>query len=394
MQVENKIHCTGCGACYNACPVGAITMEYDKYGFYKPVIDREKCTHCGLCEKTCPLDKNNSNNFDKPKVFAFQNKDKETLYKSASGGAFSAFATQIINNGGIVYGVVWNENIVAVHERAENIEQLEKMYSSKYVQANTNNSFKQAKDDLETGKTVLFSGTPCQIAGLKAFLRKGYENLYTVDLVCHGVPSPLIFEKYKQELMSEFSEDEKLININFRSKIKGWSPLLINTVITNKNIQHIPASKDSYMNAFLNNLSINFSCLNCQFNTIPRIADISLADFWGVDSYKKELNDNKGLSLILINNSKAETFVNTYIKGGLLEEIPLEYAIKCNKNICGSSIAHKNREKFLNKVCVENKTLKYCVKKYNKVPFHIAIYRLLPKFVKNFIKYKILKMEK
>ena len=194
--------------------------------------------------------------------------------------------------------------------------------------------------------------------------------------------------------MSEFSEDEKLININFRSKIKGWSPLLINTVITNKNIQHIPASKDSYMNAFLNNLSINFSCLNCQFNTIPRIADISLADFWGVDSYKKELNDNKGLSLILINNSKAETFVNTYIKGGLLEEIPLEYAIKCNKNICGSSIAHKHREEFLKALCIENKSLKYCVKKYNKVPFHIAIYRLLPKFVKNFIKYKILKMEK
>lgn len=394
MQVENKIHCTGCGACYNACPVGAITMQGDEYGFYKPVIDKEKCTNCGLCERICPLDKNNSDNYNKPKVIAFQNKDKETLYKSASGGAFSALATQIINNDGIVYGVVWNKNIVAVHERAETIEQLEKMYSSKYVQANTGNSFKQAKDDLEIGKTVLFSGTPCQIAGLKAFLRKGYENLYTVDLVCHGVPSPLIFEKYKQELMSKFSEDEKLININLRSKIKGWSPLLINTVITSKIIQHIPASKDSYMNAFLNNLSINFSCLNCQFNTIPRIADISLADFWGVDSYKKELNDNKGLSLILINNDKGKKLIENTNISNILEEIPLEYAIKYNKNICGSSIAHRNREEFLNKVCVENKTLKYCVKKYNKTPLHIAIYRLLPQFAKNCIKYKILKMEK
>ena len=160
MQVENKKHCTGCGACFNACPVGAITIQGNKYGFYKPVIDKEKCTNCGLCEKICPLDKNNSVNFDNPKVFAFQNKDKETLYKSASGGAFSALSTQIINNGGVVYGVIWDENIVAIHDRAETIEQLEKMYSSKYVQANTNNSFKRAKEDLEKGRTVLFSGRP------------------------------------------------------------------------------------------------------------------------------------------------------------------------------------------------------------------------------------------
>lgn len=392
MQVENKTHCTGCSACYNVCPVGAIKMKYDKYGFYKPVVDQEKCTNCGLCEKICPLDKNNSNNYNEPKVFVFQNSNKETLYKSASGGAFSALATQIINEGGIVYGVVWNENIVAIHDRAETIEQLERMYSSKYVQANTNNSFIRAKEDLENGRIVLFSGTPCQIAGLKSYLRKYYENLFTVDLVCHGVPSPLIFEKYKQEFMSKFSIDEKLININFRSKVKGWSSSLILTTTTTTTISKL-AKTDDYMNAFLNNLSINSSCLKCQFNTIPRIADISLADFWGVDNYKKELNDNKGLSLILINNSKAETFVNKYIQD-LLEEIPLEYAIKYNKNISGSSIAHRNRAEFLNKVCIENKTLKYCVKKYNKTPLHITIYRLLPLFAKSFIKYKILKMEK
>ena len=384
-------HCTGCGACFNACPVDAITIQGDKYGFYKPVIDKGKCTNCGLCERTCPLDKNYSDNFNKPKVIAFQNKDKETLYKSASGGAFSALATQIINNGGVVYGVVWNENIVAVHDRAETIEQLEKMYSSKYVQANTKNSFKLAKEDLEKGRTVLFSGTPCQIAGLKSYLRKDYDNLITIDLVCHGVPSPLILEKYKNEFMKKFSKDEKLININFRSKIKGWSPSLITTTTTTTTTH---AAKDDFMNAFLGNLSINSSCLNCQFNTIPRIADISLADFWGVDNYKKKLNDNKGLSLILINNSKAENLINKYIKEDLIEEIPLKYAIKCNKNICGSSIPHKNREKFLNKVCIENKSLKSCVRKYNKVPFHIVIYRLLPQFAKNFIKYKILKMEK
>ena len=392
MQVENKKHCTGCGACYNACPVGAITMLGDEYGFYKPVIDKKKCTNCGLCEKNCPLDKNCSNNYIKPKVFAFQNPDKKILYKSASGGAFSAFATKVINNGGVVYGVVWNENIIAVHDRAENIKQLERMFSSKYVQANTKDSFKRAKEDLENGKFVLFSGTPCQIAGLKSYLRKDYENLITMDLVCHGVPSPYIFEKYKNEFMKKFSNTEKIVNINFRSKIKGWSQSLMTTWETTTTTGNIVAKKDDYMNAFLANLSLNSSCLNCQFNKLPRVADLSLADFWGVDIYKKELNDNKGLSLILVNNGRAQVFISKFTNGDILEEIPLEYAIKYNKNICNTSIPHKDRDKFLNAVCIEKKSLRSCVRKYNKVPLHIAFYRLLPEFAKNFIKYKILKM--
>lgn len=383
--------CTGCGACYNVCPVNAITIQGDEYGFYKPVIDKEKCTNCGLCEKICPLDKFVSNN-NEPTAIALINKDEETRLKCASGGAFSIFATHIINNGGVVYGVVWNENIVAVHDRAATIEQLEKMYSSKYVQANTQNSFKHVKEDLKNNKTVLFSGTPCQIAGLKSYLGKDFEKLFTIDLICHGSPSPLAFEKYKQEFLKEYKE-EKILNINFSDKLIGWRPSHDITTIYGKT-KKFELKRITYMKAFLENSIINTSCLNCQFNKIPRVADISIGDFWGVDEYDPTLNDKKGTSIVLINNSKGQNLLNQVSANCKLQEVPLDVATKRNPNIYSSSKQHKHRKEFLNALCIENKSLKFCVKKYNKTPLYIAFYRLLPQFAKSFIKYKILKMEK
>lgn len=391
MQVENKTNCTGCGACYNVCPVNAITMQGDTYGFYKPVIDKSKCTNCGLCEKICPLDNYKSKN-DEPKAFALINKDETTRLKCASGGAFAAFAKLILEQNGITYGVIWDDNIVAVHSRAENIEQLEKMFSSKYVQANTLDTFKQVKTDLENNKKVLFSGTPCQIAGLKSYLKKDYENLVTIDLICHGVPSPLILEKYKQEFLQN-NPNEKIININFRSKLIGWnSSHTITDIYTN--IKLYSLQKINYMKAFLYNAAINTSCLDCQFNKIPRIADITIGDFWGVDEYDESLNDKKGLSIILINNEKGQNLLNEIEKICKLKEVPLDVATKRNPNIYSSSKAHKNREEFLDYVCIKNKTLKSGVQKYIKTPIYIVIYRLLPQFMKDFIKYKIMKMGK
>lgn len=388
MHVENKQYCTGCGTCYNICPQDAITMQGDEWGFYKPIINKEKCVNCELCEKICPLDNYKSDNIEEPKVFAFQNNDKETLYKCASGGAFAKLADYVIKQNGIVYGVIYDENIVVCHSRTDNLTDLEKMFSSKYVQSDTRDTFKQAKEDLENGTFVLFSGTPCQIAGLKSYLQKDYDNLITVDLVCHGVPSPLVFEKYKQEFMKKLPATEKLLNVNFRSKIKGWNPSLVTTTTTTTHARH-----DDFMRAFLSNLSINESCLQCQFNKLPRVADLSLADFWGVDEYDKTLNDNKGLSLILINTEKGKCLFNKIDNNCLLKEIPLDYAIKHNKNICGSSLPHKSRTKFLEDIS-KGKTLKSCVKKYDKKPLYMVLYHALPKFMKDFIKYKILKKEK
>lgn len=390
MLKNKKNFCTGCGACYNTCPVKAISMQGDQYGFYKPVIDLNKCINCGLCEKTCPLDNYKSKN-NIPRAIALINKDETTRLKCTSGGAFAAFAKLVLELNGVVYGVIWSDDIVAIHSRAENIEQLEKMYTSKYVQANTLDTFKQVKKDLEDGKFVLYSGTPCQIAGLKSYLKKDYENLFTIDLICHGTPSPLILEKYKQEFLKN-KTDEKIVNINFRSKKRGWGSFYTLIINTNKKEYYKDGSKSSYLKAF-GNLSLNTSCLNCQFNKIPRVADITIGDFWGVDEYDKSLNDKKGLSIILINNEKGQDLLKKIEQNCRLQEVPLEVAIKRNPNVYSSSKAHKNREEFLDYVCIKNKTLKSGVKKYLKVPIHILVYRLLPQYMKDFIRYKIMKME-
>lgn len=387
MQVENKNNCTGCGACFNDCPTKAITMAWNKNGFYTPHLDSEKCVNCGLCEKVCPLDKYKSQNIEQPQVLAFQNCDKETLFKCASGGAFASLAKLIIEQGGIVYGVVYDDDMKVCHTKAENIEDLEKMYSSKYVQSDTRDTFIQAKSDLDNGKTVLFSGTPCQIAGLKSFLRKNYENLLTIDLVCHGVPSPKVFEMYKKEYI-----EQSLCNINFRDKSRGWNPYCV-SIETRENKYIGKASKNDFIRIFLSDLITNNACYNCQFNKLPRVADLSLGDFWGVDKYDQSMNDNKGLSIILVNSEKGQSWFNQIKKQGLCKEIPLDFVIKNNPNICGSSKPHAKRESFFEDIN-NGKSLKVCVKKHCKIPIHILIYRLLPQFAKDFIKYKILKMEK
>ena len=389
MPIWNKNECTGCGACYNICPKGAITIKCDELGFYKPFIDKDMCIDCGLCNKVCPLDKYKSQNLEQPKVLAFQNNDKEILFKCASGGVFAKLADYVIKQNGIVYGVIYDENMVVCHSRTDNLTDLEKMYSSKYVQSDTRNTFKQAKEDLEKGRLVLYSGTPCQIAGLKSYLQKDYENLITVDLVCHGVPSPLVFEKYKQEFMAKLPKTEKLLNINFRSKIEGWKiEELVTTTTTTTTTTH--AKLDNFMRAFLHNLSLNKSCSQCQFNKLPRVADLTIADFWGVDDFDKSLNDAKGISIILINNTSGRFLLEHLPKECFLAEVPLSVAIKYNKNICRASIAHKNNIKFSKEV-VGDKTLQYCIKKYDKKPLYKVLYHMLPKFIKNSIKEKFLK---
>lgn len=391
MLVENKPNCTGCGACFNVCPKCAITIQGDEYGFYKPIIDQDKCVNCNLCEKICPLESYKSLNFEHPKVIAFQNSDEEVLYKCASGGAFAKLAKHTIEQGGVVYGVMYDENMIVSHSRATNLTDLEKMYSSKYVQSDTRDTFKQAKKDLDNGKLVLFSGTPCQIAGLKKSLQKYYENLITVDLVCHGVPSPLVFERYKQEFISKLP-NEKILNINFRSKIKGWNPYYLSIRTKNKDY-NIQSNKSVYTKLFLNNLNMNNSCLNCKFNGFPRAADLTVGDFWGIDKYDKTINNNKGLSVILLNSEKGAEYFSEIKTQAFSREVPLDIVVKYNPNIVKSSIPNIKREEFFEDI-KNGKSLKDCVKKYCKEPLHIVIYRMLPQFVKDFIKYKVLKIEK
>ncbi len=382
MHIENKNNCTGCGACFNICPNSAITMQSDEYGFYKPIIDKEKCVDCNLCENVCPLYKYKSQNFNVPKVYAFMNSDEERE-KASSGGAFSAFAQYVLSQNGIVYGVVWNDELQAEHFRAATLADVEKMHGSKYVQGNTKRAFSQAKEDLENGRLVLFSGTPCQIAGLKSCLKKEYDNLITLDIVCHGVQAPLFLNKYKSEFLKN-KNDEKILNINFRSKKNGWQMGSFTTkIVTNKDEYYL--KRDIYTDFM--DLTLNECCSDCRFTGMPRVADVTVGDFWGVDKYDKSLNDGKGLSIVLINSQKAsDVFEKLHF---FKQEVPLEFVVKYNPNILSATKVDANREKIL-KDLLAGKSLEYCGRKYiPKPPIYVRIYDSLPQWAKDFIKYKI-----
>lgn len=389
MIILKDKECCGCGACFNICPKQAITMANDEYGFYKPVIEKTKCIECHLCEKTCPIDNYKAENITIPKAYAIVNNCLEDRMKSSSGGIFPILAKYCINNGGCVYGVIYNEDFKVMHAKCEIIKDIEKMQNSKYVQSDTQKTYSEAKNDLMNGKLVFYTGTPCQISGLKSYLKQDYENLITVELICHGVPSPMVFEQYKKEILDQFKDnDEKLLNINFRSKVNGWSPCYFTTTTTTTTtVWHTSAREDTYISLFLDNLSINEACFNCHFNKIPRVADLTIGDFWGVDKFDKTINDEKGTSLILINSQKGNEIFEQIKNECNIKEVPLDIAIKGNPNLVRSTKPHPKRAEFLKDFKSKTKTLKELSKKYiRKYPNILRLlYKAMPLFLQNFI---------
>lgn len=346
MQITDKNKCSGCNACYNICPVNAISMLEDKEGFKYPIIDDTKCTKCGLCAKTCPINNTKFENNENPKCYAYMAKD-DIRKDSASGGAFAHLAYHFIKNDGYVCGAVYTQDWSVEHIVSNKIEDILRMQSSKYLQSDTKSCYKEIKQILEDGKKVLFSGTPCQVAGLKAFLRKDYENLYCLDLVCHGVPSPKVFKKYLDEIYGL----ENVKKYNFRSKEpNGWSCCCCCETTTGKKF-YKDKKEDEFYIPFLKNLLLRTCCGNCKFNKLPRQGDLSIGDFWGINEYSKKLNDKKGTSVILANNEKAPYLINILKNNSkLLQEVLLKYALPKNHNITTSSLIHKNRDMFFKNI--------------------------------------------
>ena len=355
ISILEKEKCTGCGACVNICPVGAITMEESDEGFLYPEIDKDKCKNCGLCVKSCaclnPKYENNKN----PECFAFMADDEERM-KSSSGAVFPVLAKNFIENGRYVCGAVWNNDCGVEHIVSNKIEDIERMRGSKYLQSNTKNCYKEIREILNTSKKVLFTGCPCQVAGLKTYLQKDYENLYCIDLICHGVPSPKVFKNYiKEEFLK--TENEKWVSTNFRDKITGWTEYSITTTTTKNTITNL-AKNDNFIKVFLNNLCLRKSCADCKFSTFPRQGDLTIGDFWGINKFKKNYDDKKGTSLVLINNKKGK-YLSDILKNNakLYKFVPIQYAINRNPNLIKSSVFHHNREKFfddLYKITLKN----------------------------------------
>lgn len=302
--IKSKYDCCGCGACAQRCPHNAIELIQDNEGFLYPQIDESICIDCGLCERVCPII-NQELPSEPIKTFAAKNNDENIRQQSSSGGIFTLLATKVINNGGVVFGAIFNAKWEVEHDYTDTIEGLAKFRGSKYVQSKIGNNYILAEEYLKDGKQVLFSGTPCQIAGLKRFLRKEYENLICVDIICHGVPSPFIWQKYLEQYNST-----ELSSISFRDKTNSWKRYEVVIRQGKKTLIREDIGKNIYMKLFLSDLCLRPSCSNCSSKSGKSKSDITIADFWGIQHLHPDFDDDKGCNLVLINSEKGLNLFN------------------------------------------------------------------------------------
>ena len=328
IQIVDKSQCCGCTACVSVCPKQCIAMQEDEEGFLYPVVDTSLCIDCNLCQKVCP-ELHPMNTRTPLHVYAAKHKDEQIRLASSSGGIFTLLAEKVIDEGGVVFGARFNARWEVVHDYTETKEGLTAFRGSKYVQSWLGNCFSKVRSFLSEGRKVMFTGTPCQIAGLKQYLRKDYNNLLTVDVVCHGVPSPKVWRMYLDEVArkgkknsvlphSIHGRDALIKGISFRDKCLGWkkfsfaltlseatadgeqNTILLSTIFT----------ENPYMNAFLSNLSLRPSCYACPAKSGKSGSDITIADFWGIEDMLPEFDDDKGVSLVLSYSGKGESMLH------------------------------------------------------------------------------------
>ncbi len=346
MLKVNSMKCTGCGACAQKCPKNCIKMQPDEYGFLYPVINSEECCECSLCQNVCIVDSIIHTN-ERGSAYAAKAIKKEDCLNATSGGFFGSIAEFVLNRDGIVYGCVMDESHVVQHIGIEKISRLNDLKGSKYVQSNTLNTYKECEHELKKNRLVLYSGTPCQIAGLKQFLGKDYYNLITVDLICHGVPSQAYFDKYLMWL--ENKNNAPIKNIDFRSKeTDGWSLAGSYYVEKGELIVKKPLYyfEHYYYFYFLEGSIYRESCYNCKFANMNRPGDFTLGDLWGAEGLNLKLNPRYGCSLVIANNDRAEELLSQLDIE--CEKIRLEDAIKHNEQLSKSSTLPESRSERLN----------------------------------------------
>lgn len=339
----NKNNCCGCSACVQKCPVKAIEMKENEEGFMYPEIDKNKCINCGLCANVCPqLVYTEEKREDFPIAYACYNNNTDELLKSSSGGVFSAIANYVLENNGLVIGAAFDSKLNLKHIDISTKEELDRLRGSKYLQSDINGMYKKAEEELKNNRLVLFTGTPCQIAGLKTYLMKDYDNLITADLVCHGVPNQKIFSKYIEYLENKYKS--KIKSYNFRSKEKkGWGlTARIETEdgkVINKN-----SSFDPYYNAFLQCEIYRENCYNCKYTSFYRASDITMADYWGVLAVHPEFYSEKGVSLLLINTKRGQKIFDIISNKVKYIKTDIEKAARKNMNLKRPSNRPERRE--------------------------------------------------
>lgn len=343
IQIKQKQDCCGCSACLQICPKQCISMHTDDEGFRYPAVNAELCIDCHLCEKVCPVIHQ-----DAPRqplqVVAAKNSDEKIRLQSSSGGIFTMLAEQTISEGGVVFGAKFDADWNVVHDYTETCEGLAAFRGSKYVQSQIGETFRQAERFLKEGRRVLFSGTPCQIAGLKKYLRKEYNHLLAVEVVCHGAPSPMVWRQYLREFTAkEHIPYDKMQRINFRDKSTGWKSYSFTISEEQKRYTHL-SSKDDFMRGFLADLYLRPSCHVCPAKALKSGSDITLGDFWGIQNVMPEYDDDKGVSAVLLNTEKgvqAFSSLSTDIR-----ESDFEVVARYNPALVHSPICSEKRAEF------------------------------------------------
>lgn len=356
INITDKKNCCGCQACGDACPKGAISFATDEEGFWYPKVDKAKCVNCGLCEKTCPqlhAEELKKNDFAEPKAMAANHKNIEVRFDSTSGGMFTAFAEWAFRNGYYVGGAVFTETWGAKNFITNNPEDLLKLRNTKYIQSDAQGFYGQVRKLLEAGEKVLVCNLPCQIAALKRCLGKQYKNLLTVDLFCRGINSPLVFRKFLDSLEREF--ESKVVYVKPKSKELGWHNLTLKVVFANGKTYYGTRDVDFFTKAFLgSNCITRPACYDCQFKGFPRIADVSIGDFWRQARAKSKaelLDDDLGTSAILVNSKKGQMLIDAVEKKLRVEDVKLDEVVGGNPALVMSIGKERvNRKSFYDRV--------------------------------------------
>lgn len=345
-KLPQEQNCSGCGACLNVCPVGAIKMEYSYRGYRIPIISKEKCVDCGLCTKSCPTFSASFENSKEPKFYSFC-ADDATRQVSSSGGMFSVIAEYVLEQGGYVCGAALDAEMQLKHRIVHSVEELAPLRFSKYVQSDTGDCYKQIKKLLNDGKLVFFTGTPCQVAGLYGVLKKPYENLITADLVCHGVPSQKFLDMY----LKDVAKGKNIVDVQFRSKRFGWAykGIIVKFEDGTEHVGTISGDvKDPYCEAFIKGMMFRKMCYNCKFSDYPRQGDFTIGDLWHSDKLDPKSNDKKGTSFVFLNNAKAERlFEKLTLRAKYYNQIQVEDYSKIPNRVRPKEKMHPARTRFL-----------------------------------------------
>lgn len=339
----DKINCCGCEACVQACALNCITMEVDREGFWYPVVNGTICVNCGACDSACPM----LNPKEKPEdisVYAARCVDVGLRQASSSGGVFSLLAEKVLEAGGTLFGAAFGGDFSVFHTMVRKTEELEILRGSKYVQSRIGNTYQQAEQFLKTGNPVLFTGTSCQVAGLKAYLGKEYDKLYTVDILCHGVPSPAVWEKYLQE--QEIKNGSKIQDVSFRNKAHGWHRFSMRVQFENEKIYNKIHHDDAFMKLFLENICLRPSCYDCKFRESRSGSDLTIGDAWGIETWMPEMDDDRGTSVVVVNTEKGRQLLAEIQPEAEVCQVDIQRALNSNAVYHKSVKPHPKRDQF------------------------------------------------